>query len=387
MSHEEVIEAFQNHPKFRYLVFQKELGEENQIPHYQGYVEFSAAVYLSAMSKILGRAHWETRRGPRDDARKYCMKEDTRTEGPWEAGEYEQSRGHRSDLDAIYKMAREGAAVEVIGDAHPALYLRYYKAVTHVRRMGALTAPGSRLDLKVSFFFGPPRLGKTRLAYARDPNLYSIPIGKDIWYDGYTGQNTLLIDDFSGQMRLVDLLRALDVYPVQVPVKGDFVWLKCKNIILTSNVHPKMWYDYTTRRDSQEALFERFHEAIWFPKGGEAKRIKHESFFYEWFENCIEENVFQVEDDGEDVDWRFPSPPSTETPVPESSDTDNSQHASVSRPILRRTRPTRIGPADSDEPLFGQNRIWLSESTEEMEEEEAETNSNSAVAPIVISLL
>lgn len=69
---------------------------------------------------------------------------------------------------------------------------------------------------------------------------------------------------FLGQVRLVDLLRYLDKYPVQVPVKGSFVFLHCTTIIVTTNVHPDQWYDYTKRQSSEVALSERFTEFLWF---------------------------------------------------------------------------------------------------------------------------
>lgn len=87
----------------RYVVWQRERGE-NGTPHIQGYIELHNPVRLSAMKLWLPSAHFEVRRGTREQARAYCMKEDTRDAGPWERGDFDRgkqsgdSENHRLDL-------------------------------------------------------------------------------------------------------------------------------------------------------------------------------------------------------------------------------------------------------------------------------------------------
>ena len=71
------------------------------------------------------------------------------------------------------------------------------------------------------------------------------------------GQSTVLIDDFAGNVGLTQLLQILDRYPVQVPVKGGFVWWCPNVIIITTNVPLEQWYDYSSRQDSLAALQRR----------------------------------------------------------------------------------------------------------------------------------
>lgn len=94
-------------PDFRYLVYQTETCEKTGRPHQQAYVEFKKALHFGVVKAIFGNdAHLEGRRGTRDEARKYCMKEDTRMPGtePIELGEWvdEAERGEnakREDLN------------------------------------------------------------------------------------------------------------------------------------------------------------------------------------------------------------------------------------------------------------------------------------------------
>lgn len=275
---EEMIAAFTSKAKIKYLVFQKEKGGEEEenagTIHYQGYVEFfGSAKRLAALKKIHNSIHWEPKKGNRDEARRYCMEPYTRIDGPWEYGTYNEKRGKRTDIDALYKLARTKETLLEVAEAMPGAYLRHYKAVQHVRQIEAFDKPKRSDPLQVVLFYGPPGIGKTRLAYDEAPGLYAIPLGKDLWFDGYRGEKEVLIDDFSGNLRLVDTLRMLDRYPIQVPIKGGHVWWCPTKIYLTSNVHPRNWYDYTKRKDSYSALTRRFHRVVFFTEDKEPQEF------------------------------------------------------------------------------------------------------------------
>jgi len=224
------------------------------------------------MKKIHNSIHWEQRRRTREEARNYCMKNDTQIDGPWEYGEFVKD-GQRTDLAALYKAARSSKTLSEVAEAFPSEYIRYYKAVQHVRQLPALDKPTRDTELQVILFYGPPGTGKTRRAYEEAPDLYAIPLGKQLWFDNYAGEPDVLVDDFSGSLRLVDTLRMFDRYPIQVPVKGGHVWWCPSRIFVTSNVHPHSWYDYSTRADSYRALTRRFTRVVEFYDEGEPKEF------------------------------------------------------------------------------------------------------------------
>lgn len=90
--------------------WQLECGS-NGTRHLQGYIEMYNPTGLSGMKKIacIKGAHFEPRRGTREQAIAYANKEDTRVDGPWSYGVFEeQSPGRRSDLDEFCKAAEEG---------------------------------------------------------------------------------------------------------------------------------------------------------------------------------------------------------------------------------------------------------------------------------------
>ena len=54
------------------------------------------------------------------------------------------------------------------------------------------------------------------------------------WFDGYDGHDTAIFDDFRASVnRFAYILRVLDRYPMDVPVKGGFVNWNPKYIVFT----------------------------------------------------------------------------------------------------------------------------------------------------------
>ncbi len=236
------------------------ITEYTVTPHLQGYLELTRPCRMTHVQNWLhSKAHLEVRRGTRDQARNYCKKEDSH---PLELGEWKLTPGKRNDIHALFKDAKKLKPLIAIAKKHKGTYMRYYKGVQHVQQL--FGRPPLRHDLQVSLFLGIPDSGKTWTAHADDPDLYALPLGKDMWFDNYMGQKTILIDDFCGEMPLVDLLRLLDIYPILLPVKGCFVWLRATRIVITSNTPLEEWYDYVGRRDSLAALSRRVHHTRLF---------------------------------------------------------------------------------------------------------------------------
>jgi len=112
------------------------------------------------------------------------------------------------------------------------------------------------IERKVKVYWGATGVGKSRRAweeagfdsYPKDP--------RTKFWDGYSGQERVVIDEFRGGIDIAHVLRWFDRYPVVVEVKGSSVVLKAKEIWITSNLSPDLWYpelDLATK----EALLRR----------------------------------------------------------------------------------------------------------------------------------
>lgn len=229
----------------KYGVYQLEVGEEGT-KHLQGYVAFSCAKSLSQVKLVNGRAHWEPRRGSHEQARAYCMKDDTRAPGssPVEWGTPPASQGKRTDIMSIKSMVDSGLTDSQIAEAAFGLWCRHHRAIQEYRR---LVQPARDWEAETIVFYGPPGTGKSRRALAlAGPDAFWVTGPNSaqgaVWWDGYQGQETVVIDEFYGWIPRNFMNRLCDRYKVDVQVKGATANFRARRIIITSNKHPRDWW-------------------------------------------------------------------------------------------------------------------------------------------------
>lgn len=227
---------------YSYLVYGMEVGEENQTPHLQGYIEFPKRVYLKRLQRLTStvstHVHWEARKGNATQAAQYCKKD----------GKYQEfgtiskdASGARCDLDAVRVAIKERNIVthlDLLNKVDSMLALNIGKQLL------SFTTPVDRSDTPPHIFWihGPTGCGKSRMVYefakALNKKLeYSMwtSFGTSFkFYDGYYGQEIVLFDDFrpSGAY-FSSLLRITDRYNVRVEVKGGSTWWIPKFIFFT----------------------------------------------------------------------------------------------------------------------------------------------------------
>lgn len=245
------------------------------------------------MKKVLGSrtVHCEVRKGTEKQAADYCKEDGLFYE--WGTMN-EKGHGTRTDVAAFRELVFSGQTDIQLMEADFNAYNRFQRSIDRFR---SLKKPVRKEDLQVFLYIGKPGTGKTKKfeeLYGEEG--YAFPIGKDLWSDGYQGQVAVCVDDFCGGMQLKDVLRFLDRYPIQIPRKGGFNWWSPDVIVLTTNVHPKDWYNYSTRTDSAQALRRRIHNVFNFDKldeFGEPKEEKIEDF-WPLFGDVIEAPIFAV---------------------------------------------------------------------------------------------
>lgn len=231
----------------RYAIWQKESAPDTGTVHLQGYVEFAQPVRLSSMRETLPGAHLERRRGSRDQAREYCRKPD-RLDGPWEWGVWDLSPGKRTDLESAVELLRASSGrLRDVAREQPVAIVKWHRGLRELSRL--LHGGGRRLKLKVYVLWGDAGSGKTR--YVHDmwgEDLYTLASQSPLWFDGYEGEKTLLIDEWTGEMGRETALQLLDVYPMQVPVKGGFVWAEWERVFITANTNFTVGWDAALMR-------------------------------------------------------------------------------------------------------------------------------------------
>lgn len=255
---------FQSSDCIRYAVYQEEVSNDTGLHHFQGYIELDRAARLSYVKKLKGleKGHFEIRKGTRDQAREYCMKEDSRVDGPWEYGVWEAGgQGKRNDMTGMWDIIKGGATEVEIMEQFPELYMRYHGAVS---KMCVSMNKGERTWKSiVTIIIGPPGVGKSKHCLDHYPGAYWLSNSRNnVWWQGYEKQETVIIDEFNyGWVPFDYLKRLLDGYPLQVEVKGGSRQFVAKEIIITCNKDPRVWYSDNNRFDDK-ALMRRMDKFI-----------------------------------------------------------------------------------------------------------------------------
>jgi hypothetical protein len=94
-------------------------------------------------------------------------------------------------------------------------------------------------------YWGWTGLGKTRKVYFEHPDVYKLdPCGDGgkVWWCGYDGEDTILIDDFYGWIEIGMLLNILDGYPLRLNIKNGRGYAAWTKVCMTSNMPPHGWY-------------------------------------------------------------------------------------------------------------------------------------------------
>ncbi len=210
---------------------------------------------LSSLKKVNNRAHYELAKGSTEANFNYCSKDNK----VWEYGDRNKcGQGKRNDLKDIVTKPIE----DIIRD-HPDIYVKFHKGIkdlTFQKDLKIINHYNNKLI--VSSIIGKPGSGKTRyvLDKHKPENVYILDAeDSKLWFDGYNGQEILLIDDFYGNIKYSYMLRLIDKYHLKLQVKNGFVVSKWNKIYITSNNEIKHWYNNMSNID---ALKRRINESI-----------------------------------------------------------------------------------------------------------------------------
>lgn len=214
----------------KYLIVGVEVCPTTKKQHLQGYCELGKQLRLLELQKTFG--HIEERKGTAQQASDYCEKE-----GNFVKKGTLSRPGTRSDLKEVAKSVLSGASIEEIAETHPVEFIKYNKGIEALRNTQMkhrTTKP------HVEWLWGLTEVGKSRYCNEKHTSKYF----KDgtMWWNNYTQQEAIIIDDFDGKWPFRDLLRILDRYEYQGQTKGGYVKINSPYIYITCEFPPtKFW--------------------------------------------------------------------------------------------------------------------------------------------------
>jgi hypothetical protein len=179
-------------------------------------------------------------RGTFTQARDYCKKEDSADPNqPFEERGEPLVQGQRGDLDLVGDRISEGAGESEIFSEFPGHFIRYARGIA---RAVQLRMPVRNFVTEVHWFYGATGTGKTRAASELSVDAYWKNPSHQ-WWDGYCGQENVIIDDYRCDFcKFSELLRLFDRYPLQLQVKGGTVNFLAKKLYVTAPRRPDdMW--------------------------------------------------------------------------------------------------------------------------------------------------
>lgn len=222
---------------YQYVCGQLEIAPTTGYKHWQILCCLRKKSTLGAVRELFGgSAHCEPAKS--QAAREYCLKDESSVAGTrFEFGEFPFRRNSSEDWKKTLDLAKQGNLEKI----EPDVLIRYY---TTLRRISIdYGSPVERGSQEVHLYWGPTGSGKSKTVFdlVKGKEYYlKAPTTK--WWDGYRGQEIIIVDEFRGLVEVSHILKWLDRYPCAVEVKGCQVFLNTKIWYFTSNLEIADWY-------------------------------------------------------------------------------------------------------------------------------------------------
>lgn len=247
----------------RYMIFGREVGEEGT-PHLQGYVYFKSLKSLKQVKKCMPRAHLEVAKGNPDQNIEYCSKDgDVFERGDKPIGGKRKSASVKERMERNKKL--KTLSLNELVDSGEISILAVRKLKNARLDLAQEGAPTEADACRGVWYYGPPGTGKSHKARMENPGAYIKAQNK--WWDGYAGEDVVILDDFDSKVLGHHLKIWADKWAATGEVKGGKVNLRYSKFIITSNYHPsELWPEDERLEAAITRRFKITHFSDYFTK-------------------------------------------------------------------------------------------------------------------------
>lgn len=262
-SDDEYLQAMEKNSAIRFIAYGLETCPTTGKLHHQGWICFhnqrpNSRTSLGRIAKMIDAGYCKGMRGSLAQNNDYCSKQSSLKK----FGD-EPKQGDRNDLKAVVNRIASGetTADDICLD-DPGYFHMYGRTIQ--RAEDILLRQKFRTEMtKGIWYYGNTGQGKSHTAFAGfDPKTcYVKPLtGSEAkWWDGYTGQETVIFNEFRGEIPYGEILSLVDKWPHYVPRRNrepaPFI---AKTLIVTSALHPQEVWTKRGVSDSMDQLYRRF---------------------------------------------------------------------------------------------------------------------------------
>ncbi len=265
-----------------YYCMADEIGLETQTPHTHIYIAAQSAIRFSTIKKRFPESHVEQAFGSSQENRDYILKSgkwaedsksETSIEGSFEEwGEMPLERpGTRSDLDFLYQLVKDGKSnFEILEENSD--YLLRLTDIERVRQTVRAEEFRTKFrEMQVTYLWGKTGTGKTRFVMEREGYAAVYRVTEyEHPFDGYAGQETLVLDEYRSQLKISELLNLLDGYPLELRCRYSNKVACFDTVYIISNIDLSKQYlsIQVDQPATWAALLRRIHKVIKFFSDG-----------------------------------------------------------------------------------------------------------------------
>lgn len=253
----------------RYVAYGLETCPKTGRPHHQAFVYFSSPrgggkCSCNKIGDLFGPIHCfaQGMKGSIDQNVDYSTKA---TNGVLTEFGNKPAQGKPLVLDEVRDRILAGETVDELALEVPWLFHQYGRTLSRIeqitlRKQFRHPTGTHRFMTEGIWYTGPTGSGKSHSAFQNfSPETHYVKNINEDWWDGYVGQETVIINEFRAQISFSEILDLVDKWPKNVKWRNrESVPFLAKTVIITSILTPEQCYHGKTRGEDWAQFHRRF---------------------------------------------------------------------------------------------------------------------------------